>query len=122
MFCFIGESDGRKLEELETLRWKPNNQLTDHQLDQYLSVAKAVSLFARTIDNNYNNHTNNDDEGHCEDNNTSATNESNNNNNASDENNSSGDNDDKNNKTTDETSEKSSSGDQIYSALKGLVC
>ncbi|XP_022248032.1 uncharacterized protein LOC106464591 isoform X1 [Limulus polyphemus] len=45
-----GESDGRQLEDLETLKWKPNNDLSDQQLDQFFSVARAVSFFARAID------------------------------------------------------------------------
>ncbi|XP_013783809.1 uncharacterized protein LOC106467965 [Limulus polyphemus] len=44
-----GESDGRRLEDLETLKWKPNN-LNDQELDEYFSVARAVSFFGRAID------------------------------------------------------------------------
>ncbi|XP_022249418.1 uncharacterized protein LOC106465775 isoform X2 [Limulus polyphemus] len=39
-----GESDGRHLEDLETLKWKPNSDLTDQQLDQYFSVARFLLL------------------------------------------------------------------------------
>jgi hypothetical protein len=112
LFLNEGESDGRKLEELETLRWKPDNELTDQQLDQYLSVAKAVSLFARAIDNNYSQNT----DSHI-DNNTTVT-ETNNN---SDENaNCSTD----KNKNSNESSSSSSppvKDHPIQSALKGLV-
>lgn len=34
------------------MRWKPNNELNEDQLDQYLSLAKAVRLFARAIETN----------------------------------------------------------------------
>lgn len=44
-----GETDGRRCEDLETLKWKPEYDLSEQQLDHYLSVAKAVSLFARAI-------------------------------------------------------------------------
>uniref|UniRef100_A0A6B0VCV9 Uncharacterized protein n=1 Tax=Ixodes ricinus TaxID=34613 RepID=A0A6B0VCV9_IXORI len=44
-----GESDGRRLEDLETLRWRPES-LSDQSIDEYLSMAKAVSLFARAMD------------------------------------------------------------------------
>ncbi|KAI1284901.1 hypothetical protein HDE_12290 [Halotydeus destructor] len=45
-----GESDNRKLEELETLTWCPaKHKLTNDQLDEYFSLAKALSLFARTM-------------------------------------------------------------------------
>ncbi|XP_076305999.1 uncharacterized protein LOC143222817 isoform X2 [Tachypleus tridentatus] len=49
-----GESDGRHLENLETLKWKPNSDLTDQQLDQYFSVARAVGFFARAVDKCHN--------------------------------------------------------------------
>lgn len=51
-YCFIyfpGESDGRKLEDLETLKWRPQNSVPDLDLDQYLSVAKAVYLITRLL-------------------------------------------------------------------------
>jgi len=112
LFSFEGETDGRKLEELETLRWKPDNELTDQQLDQYLSVAKAVSLFARAIDNNYN--TQNTDS-HIETNTTETTTNSDENANCSS---------DKNKNTTDNSSSPSSpvkDHPAIQSALRGLV-
>ncbi|XP_074600997.1 uncharacterized protein LOC141855021 isoform X2 [Brevipalpus obovatus] len=45
-----GENDGRKLENLETLRWNPEDQPADLELAQYLSVAKAVYLISRLLD------------------------------------------------------------------------
>ncbi|XP_049512219.1 nascent polypeptide-associated complex subunit alpha, muscle-specific form isoform X3 [Dermacentor silvarum] len=43
-----GESDGRRLEDLETLRWRPES-LSEQSIEEYLSMAKAVSLFARAM-------------------------------------------------------------------------
>jgi hypothetical protein len=106
-----GESDGRKLEELETLRWKPDNELTDQQLDQYLSVAKAVSLFARAIDNNYSQNT----DSHI-DNNTTVT-ETNNN---SDENANCSTDKNKNSNESSSSSPPPVKDHTIQSALKGL--
>jgi len=45
-----GESDNRRLEDLETLRWRPES-LTDQSVQEYLSMAKAVSVFSRTLEN-----------------------------------------------------------------------
>lgn len=44
-----GEKDTRRCEDLETLKWKPD-KLSDQCVDQYLSMAKAISRFARAID------------------------------------------------------------------------
>lgn len=38
-----GEKDGRKCEELETLKWKPG-QISEQEIEQYLSMAKWVDL------------------------------------------------------------------------------
>ncbi|CAG2164804.1 unnamed protein product [Oppiella nova] len=69
-----GESDGRKLEELETLRWRSDNELTDEQLDEYLSVAKAVGLFTRAIDKNYTENNSVNSDSHKDTTNSSETN------------------------------------------------
>ncbi|XP_054169091.1 hybrid signal transduction histidine kinase M-like [Oppia nitens] len=115
-----GESDGRKLEELETLWWKPDNDLTDQQLDQFLSVAKAVDLFARAIDKNY-----------TEENSTTETSHKETTFGSDEVNTNSGDNtecdksDDKNKdkentNTTTSTSTSTSKDHSIQNALKGL--
>ncbi|GAB6026062.1 hypothetical protein CHUAL_012266 [Chamberlinius hualienensis] len=44
------EDDGRNLEELETLVWTPNHNLTDRQIDQFLVIARSVGTFARALD------------------------------------------------------------------------
>ncbi|XP_022668579.1 uncharacterized transmembrane protein DDB_G0289901-like [Varroa jacobsoni] len=44
-----GESDNRRLEDLETLRWRPES-LSDQTIQEYLSMAKAVSVFSRTLE------------------------------------------------------------------------
>lgn len=39
------------MEDLETLSWTScNNPLNNHQLDQYFSIAKSISLFVHSID------------------------------------------------------------------------
>lgn len=45
-----GESDGRRLVELETLTWTPNHNLTDRKIDQFLVVSRSVGTFARALD------------------------------------------------------------------------
>ncbi|KAF4517294.1 hypothetical protein B566_EDAN008628 [Ephemera danica] len=45
-----GESDERRLEDLETLVWTPNHQLTDRQIDQFLVISRSVGTFARALD------------------------------------------------------------------------
>ncbi|XP_030635953.1 metastasis-associated protein MTA2 isoform X2 [Chanos chanos] len=45
-----GEPDNRVQEKLETKVWDPDNQLKDHQIDQFLVVARAVGTFARALD------------------------------------------------------------------------
>ena len=45
-----GESDGRNLEELETLIWTPDHGLTDKQIDQFLVISRSVGTFARALD------------------------------------------------------------------------
>lgn len=44
---FSGESDGRKLEQLETLTWKRENDLTKEKLFDYFTLSRALGLFAR---------------------------------------------------------------------------
>ncbi|GFX57923.1 metastasis-associated protein MTA3 [Trichonephila clavipes] len=44
-----GQKDGRKSEELETLKWKPD-QLSDQALEEYLSMAKGIGLFSKSLD------------------------------------------------------------------------
>lgn len=114
-----GESDGRKLEELETLRWNPDNELTDQQLDQYLSVAKAVGVFTRAIDNTYSQTNSVNSDSHEENDETNETN-SNSNQNTNREKS-----ENKNDKNKDNTSSGSSTStvkdNRIQTALKGLV-
>jgi metastasis-associated protein MTA len=45
-----GEEDSRKLEELETLVWNPENTLSKKEIDQFLVVARSVGTFARALD------------------------------------------------------------------------
>jgi len=44
------ERDDRKLEDLETLTWSPDNNLTDRQIDQFMVIARSVGTFARALD------------------------------------------------------------------------
>ena len=44
------ETDGRKIEELETLVWTPHHNLTDRKIDQFLVVSRSVGTFARALD------------------------------------------------------------------------
>jgi metastasis-associated protein MTA len=44
------ESDNRVLEELETLVYTPNHNLSDKQIDQYLIISRSVGTFARALD------------------------------------------------------------------------
>ncbi|XP_063873810.1 metastasis-associated protein MTA1-like isoform X6 [Scylla paramamosain] len=45
-----GESDGRNLEDLESLVWTPCHGLTDRQIDQFLVMSRSVGTFARALD------------------------------------------------------------------------
>ncbi|XP_013387992.1 metastasis-associated protein MTA3 [Lingula anatina] len=45
-----GESDGRKMEDLEELVWNPETHLSDRQIDQFMVIARAVGTFARALD------------------------------------------------------------------------
>ncbi|MPC60116.1 Metastasis-associated protein MTA1 [Portunus trituberculatus] len=45
-----GESDGRNMEELESLVWTPCHGLTDRQIDQFLVMSRSVGTFARALD------------------------------------------------------------------------
>ncbi|XP_066967888.1 metastasis-associated protein MTA1 isoform X11 [Macrobrachium rosenbergii] len=45
-----GESDGRNMEELESLVWTPSHGLTDRQIDQFLVMCRSVGTFARALD------------------------------------------------------------------------
>lgn len=47
-----GESDLRVLDELETLTWTPEHNLSDRQIDQFLVIARSVGTFARALDCN----------------------------------------------------------------------
>ena len=47
MICDPGESDGRKLEDLETIYWHKQPVSKNEELNEYFSVAKLVSLFTR---------------------------------------------------------------------------
>ncbi|XP_055903422.1 metastasis-associated protein MTA3 isoform X1 [Eupeodes corollae] len=42
--------DERKLEDLETLVWTPNHNLTDRKIDQFLVVSRSIGTFARALD------------------------------------------------------------------------
>lgn len=42
--------DDRKLEDLETLVWTPNHNLTDRKIDQFLVVSRSIGTFARALD------------------------------------------------------------------------
>lgn len=44
------EADPRKYEQLETLVWTPNHDLTDKQIDQFLVTSRSVGTFARALD------------------------------------------------------------------------
>ena len=48
------ETDKHKIEQRETLKWTPENELNQQQLEQYLQLAKAVSMFAKVVDKNEN--------------------------------------------------------------------
>ncbi|XP_068021223.1 metastasis-associated protein MTA3 isoform X3 [Melanerpes formicivorus] len=45
-----GELDDREQAKLEVKVWDPDSPLTDHQIDQFLVVARAVGTFARALD------------------------------------------------------------------------
>lgn len=45
-----GEADNRILEELETIVWQPNNNLSDRQIDQFLVTSRSIGTFARALD------------------------------------------------------------------------
>ncbi|KAG0727416.1 Metastasis-associated protein MTA1 [Chionoecetes opilio] len=45
-----GETDGRNLEELESLVWTPCHGLNDRQIDQFLVMSRSVGTFARALD------------------------------------------------------------------------
>lgn len=49
-YYYPGESDGRKLEDLETLMWNPHNSLSSNQLNHYFAIAKSIGLFIQAID------------------------------------------------------------------------
>ena len=42
-FSNLGETDGRKLEELERLVWNPEHGLSDRQIDQFMVIARYDS-------------------------------------------------------------------------------
>ncbi|KAH8273144.1 hypothetical protein KR018_006418, partial [Drosophila ironensis] len=43
-------TDERKLEELESLVWTPEHNLTDRKIDQFLVVSRSIGTFARALD------------------------------------------------------------------------
>ncbi|XP_055373771.1 metastasis-associated protein MTA3 [Condylostylus longicornis] len=45
-----GEKDDRTLEQVETLVWNPNHNLTDRKIDQFLVVSRSIGTFARALD------------------------------------------------------------------------
>lgn len=45
-----GETDGRVIDELESLVWTPTHSLTDRKIDQFLVVSRSVGTFARALD------------------------------------------------------------------------
>lgn len=45
-----GEDDGRDLSQLEELEYRPDNPLTDREIDQFLTVVKSVGTLARALD------------------------------------------------------------------------
>lgn len=42
--------DQRRLEDLETLIYSPENELNEQQIEQYLTVAKSIGTYARALD------------------------------------------------------------------------
>lgn len=42
--------DQRRLEDLETLIFTPENELNEQQIEQYLTVAKSIGTYARALD------------------------------------------------------------------------
>ncbi|KAL8589761.1 hypothetical protein ACOMHN_027269 [Nucella lapillus] len=45
-----GEEDGRRMGDLETLVWNPENDLCKREIDQFLVVARSIGTFARALD------------------------------------------------------------------------
>ncbi|XP_068233085.1 metastasis-associated protein MTA1 isoform X7 [Palaemon carinicauda] len=45
-----GETDGRNMEELESLVWTPSHGLSNRQIDQFLVMCRSVGTFARALD------------------------------------------------------------------------
>lgn len=45
------EVDERKFEKREFLKWTPENVINEQQLEQYLQLAKAVSMFSKVVKN-----------------------------------------------------------------------
>ena len=45
-----GEEDTRQLEQLESLVWQPENDLSKKEIDQFLVIARSVGTFARALD------------------------------------------------------------------------
>nr|XP_018904190.1 PREDICTED: metastasis-associated protein MTA3 isoform X1 [Bemisia tabaci] len=44
------KEEDRKEEELDTLVWTPEHNLTDRQIDQFLVISRSVGTFARALD------------------------------------------------------------------------
>lgn len=98
------------------MRWKPDNDLTGEQLDQYLSVAKAVSLFTSAIDNNYSQNNSVNSDSHIGTEETTETNDNSNQNSTLEKS------DNKCDKNKDNSSSTATVKDnRIQCALKGLV-
>ena len=49
-FATTGEEDTRQLEQLESLVWQPENDLSKKEIDQFLVIARSVGTFARALD------------------------------------------------------------------------
>lgn len=49
-FASTGEEDTRQLEQLESLVWQPENELSKKEIDQFLVIARSVGTFARALD------------------------------------------------------------------------
>ncbi|KAL5008391.1 hypothetical protein ScPMuIL_013972 [Solemya velum] len=45
-----GDIDDRNSDDLEELVWKPENPMSDRQIDQFLVLARSVGTFARSLD------------------------------------------------------------------------
>ncbi|KAL1110311.1 hypothetical protein AAG570_007844 [Ranatra chinensis] len=46
----LDDKDFRRCEDMETLLWTPDHNLTDRQIDQFLVTSRSVGTFARALD------------------------------------------------------------------------